>query len=139
MNICTTKEQSQRLLELGFKKESADMCFFRSTDVDVENPYTRIVVDDYILNSLEGDDNIPAWSLSTLMEMLPKSIRYNDLIHYMEIQTDEECYDIEYHIFDGEREWYLSGGYDKDIFEAIIETFEILLTKEIIKVEDLTL
>jgi hypothetical protein len=52
----------------------------------------------------------------------------------MEIQTDEECYDIEYHIFDGEREWYLSGGYDSNIFEAIIETFEMLIEKELYKI-----
>ena len=67
--ICTTIEQSKRLLELGLKPETADMCFFRSTDEDVENPYTRLVVDDYILNSLESDDNIPAWSLHRLMEI----------------------------------------------------------------------
>lgn len=128
MNIATTKEQSKRLLELGFKKETADMVY-QAVGLTPYNVWYKSEIE---------NDFFPAWSLSTLMEMLPKSIRYNDLIHYMEIQTDEECYDIEYHIFDGEREWYLSGGYDKDIFEAIIETFEILLQKEIIKVEDLT-
>lgn len=129
MNIATTKEQSKRLLELGFKKETADMVY-QAVGLTPYNVWYKSEIE---------NDFFPAWSLSTLMEMLPKSIRYNDLIHYMEIQTDEECYDIEYHIFDGEREWYLSGGYDKDIFEAIIETFEILLQKEIIKVEDLTI
>ena len=129
MNIATTKEQSKRLLELGFKKETADMVY-QAVGLTPYNVWYKSEIE---------NDFFPAWSLSTLMEMLPKSIRYNDLIHYMEIQTDEECYDIEYHIFDGEREWYLCGGYDKDIFEAIIETFEILLQKEIIKVEDLTI
>lgn len=128
MNIATTKEQSKRLLKLGFKKETADMVY-QAVGLTPYNVWYKSEIE---------NDFFPAWSLSRLMEMLPKSIRYNDLIHYMEIQTDEECYDIEYHIFDGEREWYLSGGYDKDIFEAIIETFEILLQKEIIKVEDLT-
>lgn len=129
MNIATTKEQSKRLLELGFKKETADMVY-QAVGLTPYNVWYKSEIE---------NDFFPAWSLSKLMEMLPKSIRYNDLIHYMEIQTDEECYDFEYHIFDGEREWYLSGGYDANIFEAIIETFEILLQKEIIKVEDLTL
>ena len=128
MNIATTKEQSKRLLELGFKKETADMVY-QAVGLTPYNVWYKSEIE---------NDFFPAWSLSKLMEMLPKSIRYNDLIHYMEIQTDEECYDFEYHIFDGEREWYLSGGYDANIFEAIIETFEILLNKEIIKVEDLT-
>ena len=67
--ICTTKEQSKKLLELGLNPETADMCFFRSTDEDIENPYTRLVVNDYILNPLEDNDNIPAWSLHRLMEI----------------------------------------------------------------------
>ena len=128
--ICTTIEQSKRLLELGLKPETADMFY----------------VFDYIINDINGflplgdysqleDGDIPAWSLTALLEMLPKAIRYNDLIHYLEIQTDEECYDFEYHIFDGEREWYLSGGYDANIFEAIIETFEMLIEKELYKID----
>ena len=71
--ICTSVEQSERLLELGLKPETADMCFFRSTDEDLGNPYTRLVVDDYILNALEDDDNIPAWSLNRLIEMCDKT------------------------------------------------------------------
>lgn len=27
--ICTTKEQSERLIALGLKKETADMCYFK--------------------------------------------------------------------------------------------------------------
>ena len=68
--ICTSVEQSKHLLELGLKPETADMCFFRSTDEDLENPYTRIVVDDYMLNALEDDENIPAWSLHRLIELM---------------------------------------------------------------------
>lgn len=68
--ICTSVEQSKRLLDLGLKPETADMCFFRSTDEDLENPYTRIVVDDYMLNALEDDENIPAWSLHRLIELM---------------------------------------------------------------------
>ena len=34
--ICTTKEQSERLLSLGLKKETADMC----SRIDIENDGT---------------------------------------------------------------------------------------------------
>lgn len=72
--ICTTKEQSERLLTLGLKKETADMSWFRrSTNADFEcctSSYTEWVeeilpiVDDYTLK-----DIIPAWSLHRLIEL----------------------------------------------------------------------
>lgn len=72
--ICTTKEQSERLLKLGLKKETADMSWFRrSTNADFEcctSSYTEWleeilpIVDDYTLK-----DIIPAWSLHRLIEI----------------------------------------------------------------------
>ena len=70
--ICTDINQSRKLLELGLKKETADMSWFRrSTNADFEcctSSYTEWVeeilpiVDDYTLK-----DIIPAWSLHRLM------------------------------------------------------------------------
>ena len=62
--ICTTREQSERLLSLGLKKETADMwypCFAPSFPI----PLTE---DDYVME-LSDEDDIPAWSLHRLMEM----------------------------------------------------------------------
>ena len=62
--ICTTREQSERLLSLGLKRETADMS------------YTAIVVNhkvDYRLDcSTPKRIDIPAWSLHRLIEMIPK-------------------------------------------------------------------
>lgn len=68
---CTTIEQSKRLLDLGLKPETADMCHFCSTEDDIENPYTRMVVEDYIDIPLEdnNEDVIPAWSLHRLIHL----------------------------------------------------------------------
>lgn len=64
--ICTTREQSERLLSLGLKRETADMS------------YTAIVVNhkaDYRLDcSTPKSIDIPAWSLGRLIEMLPSPI-----------------------------------------------------------------
>lgn len=67
--ICTTKEQSERLLGLGLKKETAD-CIL------VENPFKKdryvmfpIVDIDETLENEMGDEPIPAWSLHRLIEM----------------------------------------------------------------------
>ena len=60
--ICTSREQSERLLSLGLKKETADMS------------YTAIVVNhkvDYRLDcSTPKSIDIPAWSLHRLIEMV---------------------------------------------------------------------
>lgn len=63
--ICTTKEQSERLLALGLKKETADMKLI---------PYSRFAVPvDYYTN-IYGDDPdendfCRAWSLHRLIEI----------------------------------------------------------------------
>lgn len=51
--ICTSKEQSERLLALGLRKETADMYIF---DVEVYIGKPNI-------------DDIPAWSLHRLIEI----------------------------------------------------------------------
>lgn len=69
--ICTTKEQSKRLLALGLKKETADMKLI---------PYSRFAVPvDYYTN-IYGDDPdengfCRAWSLHRLIEMMPSTIQ----------------------------------------------------------------
>ena len=52
--ICTTREQSERLLALGLKKETADMCIYRNVEFAFPCP---------------DDEFIPAWSLHRLIEM----------------------------------------------------------------------
>lgn len=99
---CTTIKQSKRLLDLGLKPETADMGFFRSTDEDIEEPYTRLVLEDYIMNPLQEEDTIPAWSLHRLLEML----------------CNKEC--EEHYYFD------FSMDYDsmEDAYDSIIEVIE---------------
>ena len=70
---CTTKEQSERLLALGLKKETAD-CIL------AENPFYS---NEYIMLPLADDgsnlgDAIPSWSLNRLIEILPDEITIPD-------------------------------------------------------------
>lgn len=60
--ICTTKEQSERLLALGLKKETADMCID-----NMGNIYTYPIT---IIEAIKNDWGlIPLWSLHRLIEM----------------------------------------------------------------------
>lgn len=76
--ICTTIEQSKRLLELGLDADTSDMCWLAKKlwGNDVEIPEEDR---SYILSTNKDDsfcsrydvDCIPAWSLHRLIVMLP--------------------------------------------------------------------
>ena len=80
--ICTTREQSKRLLSLGLKKETADCYLF-----EYEKGEYKVIVESW-LDFMADEDycprfkdiRTPAWSLWRLIEMLPPSIK--DGYHY---------------------------------------------------------
>ena len=59
--ICTSREQSERLLALGLKKETADMRWERISEKYAYYPSTKTP---YV------SSDIPAWSLHRLIEMV---------------------------------------------------------------------
>lgn len=76
--IATTREQSARLLQCGVDPETADMSWIRgAANVSDGNlslhPYRRMQRINW--QSMRGRSEItPAWSLSALLELLPKKI-----------------------------------------------------------------
>lgn len=67
---CTTKEQSQRLLDLGLKPETADMIYMQ-----IDGSWICIISqgdEEYI----PYEDHFPAWSLHRLKCLLPTKIPY---------------------------------------------------------------
>lgn len=64
--ICTTKEQSKRLLALGLKKETADMYYFW---VGGNEYLLKVDVDNNPLKYNMNKTYIPAWSLHRLIEI----------------------------------------------------------------------
>lgn len=66
--ICTTIEQSQKLMGLGIDVHTADM-------------HWTIIDQIYYLEVKQGielsEDDIPAWSLSALLSVLPSVIKRN--------------------------------------------------------------
>ena len=112
--ICSSIEQSRRLMELGLKKETADMC---------HTPF-RLKVDgeplDYTEHcSLPLEKDIPAWSLHRLIEMMPR-----------EIECDIEnglSFDL-FGAYDAVTYHEVIGYYkDKNIYNAIISCIEDLI------------
>lgn len=67
--ICTTVAQSERLLALGLKKDTADMSSVRNL-VETTSNRTREVIFAFTPNNWEANpDAIPRWSLHRLIEM----------------------------------------------------------------------
>ena len=95
--ICTSRLQSERLLALGLKKETADMKWLGCSD---ENGDIYHLLSD-VPHHFRSTD-IPAWSLHRLLCL------YN--VHYLEFMGDTEiasAYDI---VIDA-IEMAINGGY----------------------------
>ncbi len=68
--ICTTKEQSERLLALGLKKETADMC--------IDNMGNIYIYPITIIEAIKNDWGlIPLWSLHRLIELANTYIEFS--------------------------------------------------------------
>ena len=70
--ICTTCEQSERLISSGLKKETADMCWNKLTLHGT--PVTYPSQDVWSEHSIVSDSHYPAWSLNRLIVMVPRRI-----------------------------------------------------------------
>lgn len=70
--ICTSREQSERLLALGLKPETADMVHFFSQSLAQDWTIVPLAETETAKN-IEGVE-IPAWSLHRLIAMMPKCV-----------------------------------------------------------------
>ena len=82
--ICTSIEQSRRLLELGLKKETADMHHSYYTRVSFDGSKSHFWKEE----TGYSENAIPAWSLHRLTEMISE-----------EIQTDWESMCLQDKVF----------------------------------------
>ena len=107
--ICTTREQSERLLALGLKKETADMCW----TIDERDNIVIGLIDkavEYIL---------PAWSLHRLIEMMPYCIEMNNKYWCLQISKGYVRY-----AHNGIEKPYIGYIQKLNTFDAIIECIE---------------
>ena len=83
--ICTTKEQSEQLLSLGLKKETADMGLAGNIPIAIEDWKTQ---DTTLIDS-------PAWSLHRLIEMCNKTqVGMTIGIYRDEITVDGDLFEV---------------------------------------------
>ena len=116
--ICTTREQSERLLSLGLKKETADMGW-----VLLNNGECAIGISKgaYSLD-------LPAWSLHRLMSLMPRIVNVDGRVYgcmmelggcvqYINLLVDKVIWSTHYSVsnsFDGLInciEWLIKDGH----------------------------
>ena len=85
--ICTSREQSERLLALGLKKETADMVHFFSQSLAQDWTIVPLAVNETARN-IEGVE-IPAWSLHRLIELKQPNTIDNAVV----VLSREQTYD----------------------------------------------
>ena len=109
--VCTTKEQSQHLLELGLKPETADM--YHTTFYRDNVGYEIIQVRNEKLPLLSQE--LPAWSLHRLVELGGFNVECKGLF------------------------WRVTGTYFSEscdkIYDTIIDSIEALITENLFNKE----
>ena len=111
--ICTSREQSEKLLALGLKKETADMCW----TIDERDNIVISLIDEAV-EYIEL-----AWSLGRLIkDLMPQSIGHlelavgSDYAGYYEDRCESES-----------GMWWEYSSETSDMFDNIISTIEWLI------------
>lgn len=118
--ICTTKEQSERLLALGLKAETADMTRISANKFAYTIPYVDAISFSSTHRRAKFSDVEPAWSLHRLMCLCPTDInRYDfyvshDYVHY-------------HNRFTGYNDEEPVGFYKDNPFDSLIDCIEWLI------------
>lgn len=117
--ICTTIEQSERLLKLGIKPETADMGWVSCVGgkwgiVDRSRYYA----------------DIPAWSLHRLLNLIPKELEVDIIPLYGRNYKQWVCFNMNYDYniiyFDGNQEEF-KGFYESNVYDKAISCIEWLI------------
>lgn len=109
--ICTTREQSERLLSLGLKKETADCCWIEEWGYDDDKQET-FCTGNYFVRPIDyvWDDKyinyIPAWSLHRIMSMVYSCRAKKNGLRLAIIGYDNPFEDMIQQI-----EWLIKEGY----------------------------
>lgn len=108
--VCTTIEQSQRLLELGLKPETADMSYYILDDepvliIGITQVYREILKGGKIVKK-QNAEKIPSWSLHRLIELYKdvedislwslEYVNYNRLIQCISLAIKHGAFNKEY-------------------------------------------
>lgn len=79
--ISTSLEQSKKLIELGIDRRSSDMFYWCGEDLRIGG-----------YKAQSEDFDVPSWSLSSLIELLPDRIQFEGNTHHLNIKKNKIAY-----------------------------------------------
>lgn len=74
----TSFEQSQHLIELGLDKSTADM-YWSNNRPNIGQPIS---------------ETLPCWSIGALIQIIPNSVYYDNILHFWHISRTGDFYQI---------------------------------------------
>ena len=133
--VCTNREQSEKLMDLGLKKETADMHHYQYVEGGRWNVEAR--------PSIAGYNNrlVPAWSLHRLIEMMPNAFQDEQYRNFvLKVNSQEVIYVYNYVDDDG---YGQSDSIDVDdnfynLYDGIIAHIKWLIKKGLFNTDYLT-
>ena len=92
--VCTSIEQSNRLVELGINPKTADMGWFKAYSLreEIYKPYIK----GYKLENHQSD--IPAWSMHKLIEIISTDITFKN--EFIIINNNTKMFNSSTNIYD---------------------------------------
>ena len=94
--ICTNPHQSKQLVNRGFSVQAADLWWSEYALVNQPTPLMMRIAEPVLYSYKNTDDDIPAWSLTTLLQALPDSIMYDNESFKIHITKAQDYYLVEY-------------------------------------------
>ena len=137
--VCTSRSQSEKLLALGLKKETADMCYkvtthdFKGNEINEKDRHYTLCCwydESSLVCGLERKETIPAWSLHRLLSLIPKYIEFQVSPMYgrnytLPIELQITC-ELDICYIELNREEF-KGFYGTDIYDSAIDCIEWLI------------
>ncbi len=124
--ICTNKEQSHRLLEAGVRPETADM-YLDEFECPVAFEYRRIE------GHVGQDMAFPAWSLSKMIEILPKSYQddIDGMVYYLSGNFVELMYASDkIEDEEGDKTYTCANSFNKEnLMDNVVDAIEWLIKR----------
>ncbi len=117
MKICTDIRQSQQLLKWGLEEKTADMYYPHLGEGTYGD--TPRVGEPSLMYS--GEPDIPAWSLSALLEQLPVYVISQFGKYHLNIERKEEVWKCSYCFYESSigGDIYFAYSFVEDSFPAI--------------------
>ena len=92
--VCTSIEQSNRLVELGINPKTADMGWFKAYSLreEIYKPYIK----GYKLENHQSD--IPAWSIYKLIEIISIDVTFKN--EFIVINNNTKMFNLSTNVYD---------------------------------------